>query len=56
MNPYGNVPILVHGDLIINEFDVINEYINDRFLEPSLSPEWIVDRGVDPVTQYHRQF
>jgi RNA polymerase-associated protein len=45
MNPYGNVPILVHGDLIIYEFDVINEYINDRFPEPSLSPEWIVDRA-----------
>jgi RNA polymerase-associated protein len=45
MNPYGNVPILVHGDLVIYEFDVINEYINDRFLEPSLSPEWIVDRA-----------
>jgi len=45
MNPYGNVPILVHGDLIIYEFDVINEYINDRFPVPSLSPEWIVDRA-----------
>jgi RNA polymerase-associated protein len=45
MNPYGNAPILVHGDLIIYEFDVINEYINDRFPQPSLSPEWIVDRA-----------
>ena len=38
MNPYGQVPILVERDLILNESNIINEYIDERFPHPQLMP------------------
>ena len=33
MNPYGQVPILVERDLILYESNIINEYIDERFIQ-----------------------
>ncbi|MFM7385397.1 MAG: glutathione S-transferase N-terminal domain-containing protein [Betaproteobacteria bacterium] len=38
MNPYGQVPILVERDLILYESNIINEYIDERFPHPQLTP------------------
>src|SRR3546814_9762074 len=38
LNPNGVVPTLVHGDRVVIESNVILEYIEDTFPEPSLSP------------------
>src|SRR3546814_15996599 len=38
LKPNGVVPTLVHGDRVVIESNVILEYIEDPFPEPSLSP------------------
>src|SRR3546814_16362359 len=38
LKPNGVVPTLVHGDRVVIESNVILEYIEDTFPEPSLSP------------------
>ena len=45
MNPYGQVPILVEGDLILYESNIINEYIDERFPHPQLMPADPVQRA-----------
>jgi glutathione S-transferase len=37
-NPVGKVPVLVDGDLVLPESDVILSYLEDRFPEPTLYP------------------
>ena len=39
MNPLGVVPTLVHGDKVIIESNVINEYLEDTFPEVQLRPD-----------------
>jgi glutathione S-transferase len=38
LNPNGQVPVLVHGGVVITESTVINEYLEDVFPEPRLRP------------------
>lgn len=45
LNPGGYVPTLVHDGRVIVESRVINEYIEDAFLEPSLMPADPFDRA-----------
>jgi glutathione S-transferase len=39
LNPLGVVPTLIHGDKVIIESNVINEYLEDTFPEVPLRPE-----------------
>lgn len=39
LNPLGKVPVLADDDLIISDSAVINEYLNDEYPFPELSPE-----------------
>jgi glutathione S-transferase len=39
MNPYGKVPVLVDGDTIIYESCIINEYLEEKYPDPSLLPK-----------------
>ena len=45
LNPNGVVPTLVDGDDIIIESSVICEYLDERYPEPSLSPEDLMERA-----------
>ena len=38
LNPYHQVPVLVHRDLILFEPNIINEYLDERFPHPQLMP------------------
>ncbi len=42
-NPYGAVPVLVERDLVLDESNIINEYIDERFPHPQLmSPDPVI--------------
>ncbi|NLY93122.1 MAG: glutathione S-transferase family protein [Myxococcales bacterium] len=45
LNPYGRVPTLVDGDLVLYESTAILEYLEDRFPSPPLVPEDAADRA-----------
>ena len=38
ISPYGKVPVLVDGDARIYESAIINEYLDEKYPEPSLMP------------------
>jgi glutathione S-transferase len=38
INPLGQVPVLVHGDYVLNESTLINEYVDDTFPGMPLKP------------------
>lgn len=44
LNPVGDVPTLIDRDLVLNEAQVIMEYLDERFPHPPLMP-------VDPVSR-----
>ncbi len=62
LNPNGVVPTLVHGDTVIIESSIINEYLNDTFTSPPLLPQndsdltqikkWVKrqDEEIHPIT------
>jgi glutathione S-transferase len=45
LSPLKRVPVLVDGDLVLNDSSVICQYLEDRFPEPSLYPHDIADRA-----------
>src|SRR3546814_8050371 len=51
LNPNGVVPTLVHGDRVVIESNVILEYIEDTFPEPSLSPSDPADRSEEHTSE-----
>lgn len=53
MNPYGEVPILVERDLVLYESNIINEYIDERFLHPQLMPPDPVERARARLTLFN---
>lgn len=38
INPYNTVPVLVERDLVLQQANIINEYIDERFPHPQLMP------------------
>jgi glutathione S-transferase len=38
-NPYGKVPVLVDGDVVVYESAIIDEYLDEKYPEPSLMPK-----------------
>ena len=45
LSPLRRIPVLVEGDLVLNDSTVICEYLQDRFPAPSLYPAAPVDRA-----------
>jgi len=45
LNPYGRVPVLRDGDLVLYESTAILSYLEARFPEPSLTPDTIEDKA-----------
>ncbi len=45
LNPYGKVPVLVDGNTVLYESCIINEYLEEKYPEPSLMPKDPVQRA-----------
>jgi len=45
LSPLRRIPILIDGDLVLNDSTVICEYLEDRYPEPSLYPRNPVDKA-----------
>lgn len=45
ISPYGKVPVLRHGDAVIYESSVINEYLEEVFPQPALMPAGPLERA-----------
>lgn len=45
INPYGTLPTLIDRDLIINQSNVIMEYLDERFPHPPLLPVYPINRA-----------
>ena len=45
VSPYGKVPVLLHGKARIWESAIINEYLDESFPEPRLTPETAAGRA-----------
>ena len=45
LNPNGVVPTLIHGDRVLNESNVIIQYLDEVFPEPTLTPSDPYDRA-----------
>ena len=44
-NPYGSLPTLIDRDLVINQSNVIMEYLDERFPHPPLLPVYPINRA-----------
>jgi glutathione S-transferase len=45
VSPYGRVPALVHGETVVYESAIINEYLDEVFPEPALMPKDAASRA-----------
>ena len=45
INPHNTVPVLVERDLVLEQANIINEYIDERFPHPQLMPPDPVHRA-----------
>lgn len=45
ISPYGKVPLLKHGETVLYESSIINEYLNDAFPQPPMLPEDAAERA-----------
>jgi len=45
LSPLRRIPVLIEGDLVLNDSSVICQYLEDRFAEPSLYPADPADRA-----------
>lgn len=45
LSPLRRIPVLIEGDLVLNDSSVICQYLEDRFPTPALYPSNLVDRA-----------
>lgn len=45
LSPLRRIPVLIEGDLVLNDSSVICQYLEDRFAQPSLYPADAADRA-----------
>lgn len=45
LNPYGKVPVLVDGDVVVYESAIINEYLEEKFPQVPLMPKELGTRS-----------
>ena len=45
LNPYGTLPLLVDRDLILNQSNIIMDYVDERFPHPPLLPVYPIARA-----------
>jgi glutathione S-transferase len=45
LNPYGKVPVLTDGDAVIYESTIINEYLEEKYPNPSVMPKDLAGRA-----------
>ena len=45
LNPYGKVPVLVDGDAVIYESNIINEYLEEKYPDLPLMPRGLRERA-----------
>lgn len=45
LSPLRRIPVLIDGDLVLNDSTVIGEYIDERWPDPALFPKDIKDRA-----------
>ena len=43
--PSGNLPGLVHGDLVLGDSEAIAEYLNEQFPQPAMLPVDLIERA-----------
>ena len=55
LNPYGTVPTLVDGELVLYNSHIIMEYLDERFPHPPLMPVYPVSRGQSRLTMHRIQ-
>ena len=53
INPHNEVPVLVERDLVLQQANIINEYIDERFPHPQLMPADPVMRARARLFLYH---
>ncbi len=39
LNPYGKIPVMIDGEVVLYESCIINEYLEDRYPDPPLMPK-----------------
>ena len=52
INPYGNLPTLVDRDLMLNQSNIIMEYLDERFPHPPLLPVYPVVKAKSRLMIY----
>ena len=52
VNPYGNLPTLIDRDLMINQSNIIMEYLDERFPHPPLLPVYPVAKAKSRLMMY----
>ncbi|MGC6404229.1 MAG: glutathione S-transferase N-terminal domain-containing protein [Candidatus Comchoanobacterales bacterium] len=45
LNPYGTLPLLVDRDLVLNQSNIIMDYVDERFPHPPLLPVYPIARA-----------
>lgn len=52
INPYGNLPVLVDRDLVLNHANIIMEYLDERFPHPPLLPVYPIAKAKSRLMIY----
>ena len=54
ISPTGTIPTLKHGNIIISESEIINEYLNDLYPNPAmLSNDIVLNAKIKMISKFH---